>query len=220
MKREEKRSDLASRYSQSPEDGLMVSRLCCAIARRARLESRHDERWGFRYIERPDKLARRVAFWVEAGRKLRVSLWPADTVGQARHFYASVERTAFLSLKHWQVDANLHFSIMGTHLVWAKTALETREYFDHFSDESSYGGNVDRATLSFWAGRWERDGIISTSDREEITNLSQQRINVIPGFEVSREWSLDEWEPRGSGALQADIVDALASPLATWGETL
>ena len=54
----------------------------------------------------------------------------------------------------------------------------------------------------------------------EITNLSQQRINVIPGFEVSREWDLDEWEPRGPGALQADIVAALASPLATWGETL
>ena len=166
MKRAAKRSDLASRYSQHPDDSLIATRLCRAIARGERLDHRQDKYWGFRYIERPDKLARRVAFWVEAGRKLRVSLWPADTIGQARCFYASVERTAFLSLKHWQVDANLHFSIMGTHLVWAKTALETREYFDHFSDESSYGGNVDRATLSFWAGQWERDGIISASDRE------------------------------------------------------
>ena len=220
MKREEKRSDLASRYSQRPEDDLMASRLCCAIARGPGLDNRQDKYWGFRYIERPDKLARRVAFWVEAGRKLRVSLWPADTVGQARHFYARVDRAAFLSLKGWKVEANLHFSIQGTHLIWAETTLETHRYFDHFLDESSYRGNVDRATLSFWAGRWERDGIISTSDREEIANLSQQRINVIPGFEVSREWSLDEWEPRGSGALQADIVAALASPLDTWGETL
>ena len=220
MNRSAKRSDLASRCSQHPEDDLMASRLCRAIARGAELESRQDKYWGFRYIDRPDKLARRIGIWVESGWKLKVYLWPADTVGQARRFYASVDRTAFLSLKDWQVEANLHFSIKGTHLVWAKTTLETRKYFDHFSDESSYRGNVDRATLSFWAGQWERDGVISTNNREEITNLRQRLINVIPGFEVSREWDLDEWEPRGSRALQADIVAALASLLATWEETL
>ena len=173
------------------------------------------------YLFRPGKIAERVGIQAES-RKLKVGLAPADTVGQARRFYDAVDKAAFLSLKEWKVEPNLHFSFMGTHLVWAETALGTREYFDYFSESSSYGQrSADRDTLSPLADQWEHEGLISSADRkkikDEFINTNRKNINIIPGFSVTREWDLDtviELEKRGE--LEACIIDALATPLATW----
>lgn len=74
--------------------------------------------------------------------------------------------------------------------------------------------------------------LIRSADREKIeaefNNTKRQSLNVVPGFLVSREWDLDtviELEEREEEELEEEglkelIIDALAVPLATWGETL
>lgn len=201
------------------------SHLCSAIAKQASLKKKCDGTRGrnWPYIYRPGKIAERVAISVVSARRLKVALWPGDTVEQARRFYARVNKEAFLSLSEWKVEPHLHFSFASRQLIWVETSGEARDYFDYFLGGSSYG-QKDQDTLLTLAERWESNGLINSGDRArieaEFTNTQRKTLNVIPGFEVSREWDLDEWEPRGPGALQADIVDALAAPLTTWGETL
>ena len=198
-----------------------TSRLVNDLARQRGLESRRDREDN--YLHRPDKIAKRVMIKVES-QKLKVGLAPADTVGQARCFYDAVDRTAFLSLKEWKVEPNLHFSFVRRNLIWARTAWKTRDYLDYFSDQSSYG-KMDRDKLLSLAEQWEREGLIMSEDLDKIRDLfrntNMQSLNVVPGFSVTREWDLDtviELEKRGE--LEECIIDALATPLATWGETL
>ncbi len=185
------------------------------------------------FLFRPAKIAERVFIghpsisesnpW-----KLQVELYPADTVTQARRFYRAVAdavaKEAFLSLEEWKVEPNLHFSFAQTHLIWAKTGLETREYLDRFSDGEPYG-KMSRGSLLSLAAQWEREGLIMAEDLGEIRNqfkkTEMKTLNVVPGFFVSREWDSDTviaLEERGE--LEECIIDALATPLATWRETL
>ena len=59
------------------------ARLLDTLARRLNLESRDS--W---YLFRPNKIAERVGIWVESNLEIKVQLWPADTVRQARLFLA------------------------------------------------------------------------------------------------------------------------------------
>ncbi len=198
-----------------------TSRLVDDLASKVNLESRKS--W-CSYLFRPGKIAERVGIWVESERNLKVCLWPADTVGQARRFYDAVDKADFLSLKEWKVEPNLHFSFVSRHLIWAETDWETRKYLDHFSDTSSYG-QMDRDRLLPLVEQWERAGLIRSKGRDEIKDefkkTRRQSLNVVPGFSVSREWELDTViELEEQGKLEACVIDALATPLATWAETL
>ena len=194
-----------------------TTRLLDDLASRVNLESRKG--W---YLVRPGKLAERVMIRAESG-KLKVELAPADTVGQARRFYGAVDKAAFLSLKDWKVEPNLHFSFANSHLIWTTTDWETRGYLDHFSAESSYG-QMDRGILLPLAEQWEREGLIRSEDRDKIkdefSSTKRRSLNVVPGFSVSREWALNTVvKLEEQGKLEACIIDALATLLATWGET-
>lgn len=193
--------------------------LLAALARETGLENRD-------FLFRPDKIAQMVFILISKSKpwKLCVELYPADTVWQARHFYDAVDKEAFLALKEWEVKPNLHFSFVSKHLIWAETDLETHEYLDRFSDGSLYGKKC-RDELLCLAKQWEHDRLISSEGRREIeaefNNGARQSLNVVPGFSVSREWdrkTVIDLEKRGE--LEKYIIDALATPLATWGETL
>ena len=193
--------------------------LLAALARETGLENRD-------FLFRPDKIAQMVFILISESKpwKLQVKLYPADTVWQARHFYEAVDKEAFLALKEWEVKPNLHFSFVRKGLIWAETDLETREYFDRFSDGSLYG-KKSRDELLCLVKQWEHDRLISSEGRREIeaefNNATKQSLNVVPGFSVSREWDLKtviDLEEREE--LEKYIIDALATPLATWGETL
>ena len=194
-------------------------RLVDALASRAGLEIRDN--WD---LFRPQKIAERIRISVEPEPMLTVNLWPADTVRQARHFYEMVDRTAFLGLDDWKVGPNLHFSYMNQHQVWAETRWANSTYFDYFEDGQVYG-QMDQARLVPLAEQWESQGLITQDDLDNIEyqfkSTKRKTLNVIPGFSVSRVWNLNAvigMEQRGE--LEASVVDALATPLSTWGEAL
>ena len=195
-------------------------RLLDALAGKAGLESRDD--W---YLFRPRKIAERVGVWAEPEATLKVSLWPADTVGQARRFYEEVDRTAFLGLDGWEVGPNLHFSYMNKHLIWTETTWAIARYFDYFADaQLQLYGQMNEARLVPLAEQWEDEGLITREDRGKIegqfNSTKRETLNVIPGFSVSRVWNLNTViELEEQGELEADIINALAIPLKIWGET-
>ena len=191
-----------------------------SAASTAGLESRDD--W---YLFRPSKIAERVGVWAEPDTTLKVNLWPADTVRQARRFYEEVDRTAFLGLGGWEVGPNLHFSFMNTHLIWAETTWAIARYFGYFADgQLQMYGQMNEARLVPLAEQWEDEGLITREDRGKIegqfNSTKRETLNVIPGFSVSRVWNLDTViELEENGELEADIINTLATPLKSWGET-
>ncbi len=223
-------------FVEKYHDGLTpyrTFRLCSnrqqALNRRARmlvdklgsqvnLESR--EGW---YLFRPNKIAERVGIWVEPKLTLKVNLWPANTVTQARRFYNEVNRPDFLGLEGWEVEPNLHFSFVSRQLISAKQTWPTDRYFDYFSNEELYG-QKNIATLVPLVKQWESEGIITSDDLDKLNALFEKNyptLNVNPGFSVSREWNLDtviDLEERRE--LEHHIIDALKAPLASWGEIL
>ena len=126
-------------------------------------------------------------------------LWPAATVRQAREFYNKVDKTAFLSLDEWKIKPALHFSYIQSIPIKATTACSTEKYFDYFADGLSPYGQMDEATLVPLAKQWENEGLI-TSD-----NL--RKLNEVIDLE-------------DQGKLEDHIIEAIKTPLSSWGETL
>ena len=177
------------------------------------------------YLFRPNKIAERVGIWADTISTLDVKLWPAATVNQARRFYREVDRTAFLGLDQWKVEPDFHFSFIQKPLFSAKTTWTTDRYFDYFADGQLSYGQMDEATLVPLAQQWENEGLITSDDlrklQDQFNSTDWKNLNVIPGFSVSRVWNLDtviDLEEREE--LEKHIIDALATPLSSWGEKL
>lgn len=185
-----------------------------------KLES-HDD-W---YLFRRDKIAERVGIWADTKFTLDVMLWPAATVRQAREFYNKVDKTAFLSLDEWKVKPDLHFSYIQTIPINATTDCSTEKYFDYFAEGQSPYGQMDEATLVPLAKQWENEGLITSDNLRELqdqfNSTNRKTLNVVPGFSVSRVWNLDTViDLEEQKKLENHIIQALATPLNSWGETL
>lgn len=186
------------------------------------------------YLDLPNEVVRQVHLTVDRDREgnslvLRQSIWPGDTVRQARAFLERVDQDAFLSLPDasWKVRTNLHYSHMQKHLVWAETSLSVSDYLAYFATHPEEIGRrqFEEVTLSDLCDRWRDVGLVSDSDVESLHHAFGETrrsfLNVIPGFELTREWSMSdiivfESEHR----LERTLVESLREPLSTWGETL
>ncbi len=201
--------------------------LLTTLASETNLEKRRSGDYG--YLDRPGKIAERVYIWVPRSmpRKLRVALYPAVTVAQAREFYRIVIQKGFLSLNEsdaWNVEPNLNFWFISTHVIEAETKLDTRDYLDFFSDSSRYGRKTKDELLRL-SDQWACKGVISSEDRDKIkdefSTTERSYLNVVPGFSVYREWDLDTViELEDQEKLESSIIEALLRPLKTWGEEL
>ena len=201
--------------------------LLAKLASETNLETRR--RGNQVYLYRPGKVAERVYISISKlkPRKLRVDVYPADTVAQARDFFRNVDKKAFLSLNEsdaWNIEPNPHFSFVSRHLIWAETELDTRDYLDFFSDSSRYGRKTKDELLRL-SNQWARKGVINSEDcdkiKDQFSKTERSTLNVVPGFSVYREWDLDtviELEDRKE--LDSSIIEALLRLLKTWGEKL
>ena len=202
------------------------------IAEKENLEYGYDNRNDWPYILRKEKIAERIAFGTDSNsdrKKFWVRLWPADTVGQADRFFDAVNKSDFLNLEAshgWKVRPNLHFSFLGTQLIHSETRMGKCTYFNHFSHHRDrYRRESDMNTLATRAESWECTGLIGPQDRTKIRTefieTNRNHINIIPGFEVSRDWDLEEViELEKRGKLNAHILESLGHVLRTWNETL
>ena len=217
-----------------------IIRLADDLSQQTGLKSMEDTFLGGRMLYRPGRIAERVGIWVpheEPRWRLRVNLWPASTAGQADRFRKDCflnmcRHEEFLSLNEqgWTVEPNLNFSsLMGQKFFWAATTCGTRAYLNYFFSGRPYGNYryetpyPSKRLLLPLIEQWERKGILGPEDRNKIERTRGDRtvINVNLEFSVYRDWCPDDViELDEQGCLEAHIIEALAIPLATWGEEL
>ncbi len=132
--------------------------------------------------------------------EVRLDLWPADSVTQARTFFSTVDKATLFGLRDrgWEVRPNLHFSFFSTHLVWATTSLEAEAYFDLCMQGRLKAGQVSAEGGAFKRVVSELYELELISDRdwhlleEKFLNTARSKVNVIPGFNVLYCWSREE----------------------------
>ena len=183
---------------------------------------------GIFHLRRPGMIAERVYVQVPCG-VLGVTLYPCSTASQADSFRDAVDKDAFLGLheKGWLVESALCFSFAGTKLIDCTTTWSTRQYFEHF-----FSGSRPYGQLNFGVDLpitlidlWHQSGLISTQDKTAIEHerdqTGRQSLALNPCFSVFRSWTLEELvEVESQGALEDQIIQELAVPLATWDEVL
>lgn len=186
------------------------------------------------YLDLPNEVVRQVHLTVhrdpeDKGLILQESIWPGDTVSQARAFLHRVDRDAFIRLDagQWEIQPNLHYSHIQKHLIWADTSLSISEYLDYFTANQGEIGkkSIAEVELADLIAEWRGVGLISASDEEdlwrEFGETQRSSINVVSGFRVTREWSMASViELEAENQLEKVLIDALRVPLATWGETI
>jgi len=184
---------------------------------------------GAPYIHLPNQAVKQVHLRARETSEIELSLWPGDTVHQARALFGKLNKPAFLGLAEsgWKVAPNLHFSHMQKHLVGAKTPMPVPEYLEFFASNPREVGQTSFAdrSLAELSSRWLDLGLISREDVGELDrHFGQTRrsfINVIPGFYLNREWPMPAiLELESQDRLELELWDALASPFAAWGDSV
>lgn len=184
------------------------------------------------YLCRPGKTAERIRFRVRTSEgepwTLRVSLYPASTASQANRFRKRVRRQDFLSLgeKGWDVEPDLNFAFpMGRKLSWVTSPCGVSPYLDYFfanGKRTPYGRKL-ADKLPHCIKDWEEHGIIDSWGHKEIDRIRRGKsyLNVNPEFVVYRDWDRDTViKLEGQEQLASRMMEALKTPLATWGEQL
>lgn len=120
--------------------------------------------------------------------ELRVTIAPADKVGQAQEFHRrmTVDDLARLASAGWHVAPHFHFSFMQVQPFVGHGRLSAAEYFEYWQRNVSKIGRVRRDD---WEATWEelsRAGIVKAADRADFdaafTNTARQFAIAVPGY--------------------------------------
>lgn len=165
-------------------------------------------------------------------RTLTLCLYPGDTIGQARTFYAPryVENTLLLRDRGWGLEPNLHLAFMQTNCVWPKVGKSIDEYLRFWLErmpqhrQTSAGDQEKRGFLAAFDDL-VRHRLASDSDqpafKKEFIETARREMNICPGIRVNYSWPLKEAAKLDSQGLFAkDVCDRLREALGTWGQPL
>jgi hypothetical protein len=139
--------------------------------------------------------------YVESSKHVRLVLFPADTLAQARAFYTRPEAPgALLALRQrgWEVVANFHFGYMARGLVWTKAEAQLEGYVGYWRERIGATAAIPRERWEeFWAGlvqhRFARADEKAQFDRH-FTNTGRESAAPRPGLMCFYLWSLSEAE--------------------------
>jgi hypothetical protein len=136
---------------------------------------------------------------VEGGSAIELSIYPADTLTQARAFYASEAKLAGLRQLTrsggWTAKPNFHFGHLQRGLAFCTTSIDVASYMSLWSEEIATTTSVNRADWdTYWTWLLGK-GIVSPADREEFdrafTRTKRKSASVRPGLAVSRRWQTE-----------------------------
>lgn len=161
--------------------------------------------------------------------RVELSLYPADTLSQARAFYRSptaVDRLLALADEPgWEIAPNFHFGHFQRGYCWTTTTRDARDYVELWRQRIDHEGEIPREG---WNGYWkwlEAEHIATPEDRDEFdlhfTQTQRQKASPRPGLRVARAWPLADAETLDSRNALADAVRAaLDQALTASGEPL
>jgi hypothetical protein len=155
--------------------------------------------------------------------EIELSLFPADTLNQARNFYTDANAVQGLrrlvANGDWRAVPNFHFGHMQRGFCWTCNRINIDDYIQIWKRRIAAETQVLRDDWeSYWA--WlESTRIACADDRPEFdrhfTNTMRQRASPRPGVKLSRRWLLTDAEARDeNGEFIVEIGDALDQALA------
>ena len=134
-------------------------------------------------------------------RQVKLRMYPADTLQQARVFYDQpniIERTLMLEQDGWTILPNFHFGFMAKGFGWTTTTLPLAEYLRYWQTNIRNTVQVQRQK---WNSYWDelvKAQIAEPADREQFdndfTNTDRQFASPRPGIQCTFAWHLDEAE--------------------------
>ena len=166
--------------------------------------------------ELPGTASRAYLFHVKDG--IELSVYPADTLSQARAFYTRPAAVAALQAlaeaPEWQVMPNFHFGHMEGGYAWTTTTIDAERYIALWQAKIDGTISVKREDWdAYWA--WlTQEGLAAPDDRPEFnrhfTATNRQTATPRPGLMVVRHWALREAEELDSlHILATEIAKAL-----------
>jgi hypothetical protein len=159
--------------------------------------------------------------------EVELSLFPADTLGQARAFYTNLAATSgVIALREqpgWQARPNFHFGHMQRGFCWTDAELDVGQYVDLWTKEINSAGAVPRDEWDQYWSWLEDERIARPEDRPEFdrhfTHTQRQTASPRPGLWLSRRWPIVEAEQFDSrGALHGQVREALNAALVAFSE--
>lgn len=159
-------------------------------------------------------------------KRIELSLYPGDTVTQARAFLGRVNADKIQSLteQNWGVWPNLHFAYMATNLHWCDVSLGIKEYLEFWRRNQGRIRQVPRDQYKGFLPLFEdlrREGLLGEHEIPELqkktTETKRPVINVCPGIGLAYQWSLDEAaELDRRGELEKQAYERASEALATF----
>jgi len=173
------------------------------------------------HIEDPEvkKFVQRICLKVDKNEEnLKVFCYPADTTGQAKEFYKLIDENIInrMEEKGWSLDTVLHFSYMGTQLVYAandnegtKDPLSYIKYWKKAHEngeirqfkEKEFADLVEKLIEEKMISRLEEEKI-----QKEFVDTNRDHINLAPGVKFSYDIPLEK-------AIKWDEEDKLVSKI-------
>lgn len=132
----------------------------------------------------------------EATGEVVLSLYPGDTLTQARILYARPNevRTLF-TLEGWELRSNFHWGYRTTGYAWSAGTLDVRAYAEYWIQRIESLNSVPRAE---WPSTWDRliaHGIVAAPERAEFdrhfTATARHTAAPQPGLVCIYRWNLD-----------------------------
>lgn len=160
------------------------------------------------------------------GSAVDLSLYPADTLGQARAFYqrpGAISGLRKLLADGWEAGPNFHFGHMQRGFCWTCNHRDLEEYVALWTQRISKEREIPRAEWdAYWA--WlQAEEIASPHNRPEFdrhfTHTHRQKASPRPGLWMRRRWPLAEAEALDAqDSFRAVVREALDAALLAFGE--
>jgi hypothetical protein len=126
-------------------------------------------------------------------------MYPADTLGQARHFYAdpeSVQAVLALRSQDWRVEPNFHWGFMAPGYAWAPSPCAVEDYCAYWVEHIGGSRELARSEWGSYLATLQANRILDASGKDafeqEFAGSQRQKASPRPGLFCEVTWPLAE----------------------------
>jgi hypothetical protein len=137
----------------------------------------------------------------DANRQVELTMYPADTLAQARALYARpniVERLYALEHEGWHIWPNFHFGFMAKRFCWTTGRISIEQYMLYWQKIIASTQQIARHEWDTFWNKLVQAAIANPADRQQFdvdfTNTDRKSASPRPGLAFEFVWSLEEAE--------------------------
>ncbi|WP_111709147.1 hypothetical protein [Lutibacter citreus] len=170
---------------------------------------KYHQGWGF-YIELPYNSIRKIGLIFHPKENcLKLSLYFADTQGQARGLYpVNIDINEF-EKEGWIIHPNFHFGFMTSNIIWF-SSNDIRKYIDYWNQNTEKLRQIpNHIELKKFVRELVIEDVINNDDeglKNKIYNSKMEKINVCPGLAFIYEIPLKRAEELDQKGELSDLI--------------